>query len=79
MLGNFAAIIGPSLMGLVGLGVKRILMPPEPSLSQIQHISHLASRLSIASILSLLLAGGILFYFVDEEKGQREVAYLSNT
>ena len=54
-------------------------MPPEPSLSQIQPISHLASRLSIASILSLFPAGGILFYFVDEEKGQRGVAYLSNT
>ncbi len=79
MLGKFAAIIGPGLMGLVGLLVKRILTPPEPTLLQIQHISHLASRLSIASILILFLAGGIIFYFVDEEQGQKEAAYLSNT
>jgi hypothetical protein len=66
-------------MGLVGLGAKRILMPSDPSLAQIQNISSLASRLSIASILLLFLAGGILFYFVDEDKGQKEVLYLSST
>jgi UMF1 family MFS transporter len=76
MLGKFAAIIGPALMGVVGLIVRRMLMPPEPTPDQIVHIGQLASRWSIASILVLFLVGVILFYFVDEEKGKKEAAYL---
>ncbi|MEE9612631.1 MAG: MFS transporter [Desulfatiglandales bacterium] len=76
MLGKFAAIIGPALMGVVGLIVRRMLMPPAPTPDQIVHIGQLASRWSIASILILFLVGVILFYFVDEEKGRREAAYL---
>jgi UMF1 family MFS transporter len=76
MLGKFAAIIGPALMGVVGLIVRRMLMPPEPTPDQIVHIGQLASRWSIASILILFVVGVILFYFVDEEKGKKEAAYL---
>ena len=79
MLGKFAAIIGPALMGIVGLIVKRILMPVSPTPEQITSIGQLASRWSIGSLLILFLVGAILFYFVDEEKGKREVAYLSET
>ena len=79
MLGKFAAIIGPALMGIVGLIVKRILMPISPTPEQITSIGQLASRWSIGSLLILFLVGAILFYFVDEEKGKREVAYLSET
>ncbi len=77
MLGKFAAIIGPALMGIVGLIVKRILMPVSPTPEQITSIGQLASRWGIGSLLILFLVGAILFYFVDEEKGKREVAYLS--
>jgi UMF1 family MFS transporter len=77
MLGKFAAIIGPALMGIVGLIVKRILMPPAPTSEQIEYIGQLASRWSIASILLLFLAGAILFYFVDEEKGKAEAIILA--
>jgi UMF1 family MFS transporter len=77
MLGKFAAIIGPALMGAVGLIVKRILMPVSPTPEQITSIGQLASRWGIGSLLILFLVGAILFYFVDEEKGKREVAYLS--
>jgi UMF1 family MFS transporter len=77
MLGKFAAIIGPALMGIVGLIARRMLMPPTPTPEQIETIGQLASRWSIASILILFLIGAILFYFVDEEKGRAEVAYLS--
>ncbi len=35
MLGKFAAIIGPALMGIVGLMVRRILMPPSPTAEQL--------------------------------------------
>jgi UMF1 family MFS transporter len=77
MLGKFAAIFGPALMGIVGLIARRLLMPPTPTLGQIEHIGRLAARCSIASILILFLIGAILFYFVDEEKGRAEAAYLS--
>jgi UMF1 family MFS transporter len=77
MLGKFAAIFGPALMSVVGLTGRRILMPPSPTPEQIENIGQLASRCSIASILMLFIIGAILFYFVDEEKGRAEVAYLS--
>ena len=77
MLGKFAAIFGPALMGVVGLIARRLLMPPTPTPAQIAHIGQLAARWSIASILILFIIGAILFYFVDEEKGRAEAAYLS--
>ena len=77
MLGKFATIIGPSLMGVVGLIAKRLLTPPSPTPGQIEQIKHLAARWSISSILLLFLIGGVLFYFVNEEKGKAEIRYLS--
>ena len=77
MLGKFAAIFGPALMGIVGLIARRILMPPAPTPEQIEQVGQLASRWGIGSILILFTVGAILFYFVDEEKGKEEAAYLS--
>ncbi|MCI5140573.1 MAG: MFS transporter, partial [Candidatus Electrothrix sp. ATG1] len=77
MLGKFAAILGPALMGIVGLVVRRILMPPAPTAEQVEAVGRLASRWGIGSLLLLFFIGGILFYFVDEEKGRREAALLS--
>ncbi|MCI5150103.1 MAG: MFS transporter [Candidatus Electrothrix sp. MAN1_4] len=77
MLGKFAAILGPALMGIVGLVVRRILMPPAPTPEQIESVGRIASRWGIGSILLLFLIGGILFYFVDEEKGKQEAARLT--
>ena len=76
MLGKFAAIFGPALMGIVGLVARRLLMPTASTSEQIQHVGQLAARWSIASVLVLFLIGGILFYFVDEEKGRTERAHL---
>lgn len=76
MLGKFAAIVGPLLMGLTGLLAKRFLLPPSPTLEQITATGLTATRLSIISILLLFLAGGILFYFVDEERGKAELSRL---
>lgn len=76
MLGKFAVIFGPALMGIVGLIVRRILIPPSPTEEQLIEIGRLASRWGIASILMLFLLGAILFYFVDEEKGRQEAATL---
>ncbi len=77
MLGKFAAIIGPSLMGVVALIAKHLLTPPSPTPAQIEQIEHLSMRWSISSILLLFLIGGILFFFVNEEKGKAEIRYLS--
>jgi UMF1 family MFS transporter len=76
MLGKFAVIIGPVLMGLVGLIARRILMPPAPTAEQMAAVGQLASRWGIASLLILFLVGAILFYFVDEEKGRAQAALL---
>ena len=78
MLGKFAAILGPVLMGVVGLIARRILMPPSPTPEQIVHVGQLASRWGIASIILLFIVGAILFFFVDEEKGRMEAIYLGS-
>ena len=72
MLGKFAAIIGPVMVGLVGLTVRRILMPSSPTSEQLVAVGHLASRWSIGSLLVLFAAGWILLFLVDEKKGKRE-------
>jgi UMF1 family MFS transporter len=78
MLGKFAAILGPVLMGVVGLIARRILMPLSPTPEQIVHVGQLASRWGIASIILLFIVGAILFFFVDEEKGRMEAIYLGS-
>jgi UMF1 family MFS transporter len=77
MLGKFAVIFGPAMMGLVGLIVKHILMPPSPTLEQTIAVGQLASRWGIGSILILFIIGGTLFYFVDEEKGRQQAQLLA--
>jgi UMF1 family MFS transporter len=76
MLGKFAVIFGPALMGLVGLIVRGVLIPPAPTPEQVITVGQLASRWGIASILILFLTGAILFYFVDEEKGRQQAVLL---
>jgi len=66
MLGKFAVVLGPVFMGGVGLLVRSM-----------GYSSDIASRASIASVSLFFIAGGILFYFVDEEKGKEELKYLS--
>ena len=77
MLGKFAAILGPALMGAVGLIARRMLMPPSPTEEQLIAIGQLASRWSIGSILLLFILGAVLFYFVDEKKGREQAAFLA--
>ena len=77
MLGKFAAILGPVLMGVVGLIMRNLLMPESPSAEQLIQVGRDAARWSIASIIVLFIIGAILFYFVDEEKGRSEAEYLS--
>ena len=78
MLGKFAAIIGPVLMGGVGLLMRRVLMPANPSAADLVRVGSLAARWSIASVLILFAAGALLLYFVDEEKGRTQAALLED-
>ncbi len=66
MLGKFATVIGPLLVGGVALAARAGGMSATTS-----------SRIGIASVSVLFLAGGILLWFVDEETGRREAEYLS--
>ena len=66
MLGKFAAIIGPVLMGTTGLIVRRLWMPPTPTAETLQALGQTAARWSIVSVLPLFIAGGILFYFAKD-------------
>jgi len=77
MLGKFAAIFGPALMGIVGLIVRRMLMPPSPTAEQLIRIGQTASRWSIGSILLLFIIGAVLFSFVDEKKGREQARLLA--
>lgn len=66
MLGKFAAIIGPLLIGSVGLFARQALNLPEMT----------SSRVSIASVAILFIAGGWLLSKVDEEQGRKEAKIL---
>ncbi len=79
MLGKFATILGPALMGTVGLAARRILMPSAPTPEEMVQVGQLAARWGIASILLLFLIGALLLFFVDEEKGKAQVAYLAQS
>jgi UMF1 family MFS transporter len=78
MLGKFAAIVGPVLMGLTGSMAKKLLLPPMPTEAQIIATGLTATRLSIVSVIVLFIAGGVLFYFVDEEKGKKQLEHLDS-
>ena len=78
MLGKFATIIGPALMAIVGLIVRRMLMPPSPTAEQLISVGQIASRWSMGSILILFIVGAVLFYFVDEKKGKEQAKYLAD-
>lgn len=65
MLGKFAAILGPALIG----GVNMLAM-------ELGYGSNFASRIGIASVGIFFVLGWIVLYFVDEEKGKAEATYL---
>ena len=66
MVGKFAAVIGPVFIGGVGLLAR-----------QIGYSSNIASRISISSVSLFFIAGGVLLFFVNEERGKQELKYLS--
>jgi UMF1 family MFS transporter len=62
MLGKFAVVLGPIMMG----GLK--LLARDMGFS-----GETATRLSISAIAILIVAGGVLLTMVNEEKGKREL------
>jgi len=66
MLGKFASIVGPALMGTVGLLVRQALMPPhlQPSSWSASGRPHRAG--AIASLLVLFALGAILLSRVKD-------------
>jgi len=39
--------------------------------------SNMASRISITAVSLFFIVGGVLLYFVNEERGKEEIRYLS--
>ena len=64
LVGKFAVVMGPLLIGGIGLWVRSL-----------GYSSNFASRIGILSIAALFLLGGVLFYFVDEKKGKEELRH----
>lgn len=60
MMGKFSAVVGPALVGVVGLIARKILMPAVPTSEQLQQIGQMASRWGIAVILVFFIAGALL-------------------
>jgi len=67
MIGKFSAIIGPGFMGGVGLAVRSM-----------GYSSNTASRISITAVSLFFLAGGVLLFFVNQERGRRELQNTSD-
>ncbi len=74
MLGKFASIVGPALMGTVGLLVRRALMPAAPGAEDLIRVGQMASRWSIASILILFVVGAVLLCCVDPKAARKPTA-----
>ena len=68
MVGKFAAVLGPVFIGGVGLLARHAGCA-----------SDTASRISISAVSIFFIVGGALLFFVNEEKGRRELRYLSET
>ena len=75
MLGKFAAIAGPALMGATALLARRLLNVEGASDSETLEASRTAARWGLASVSLLFLSGGVLFFFVDEKKGRAEARF----
>jgi UMF1 family MFS transporter len=65
MMGKFAAIVGPALMGTVSLTAERLLYDPTAGSAAAAATAQLATRLSIISVVLLFLVGAGLLLRVE--------------
>ncbi|MCK4548957.1 MAG: MFS transporter [Candidatus Krumholzibacteria bacterium] len=62
MIGKFAAVMGPVLIGTTGLVLRSFGTSAET-----------ATRLGITSVSILFIGGAVLLWFVDEDRARREI------
>ncbi len=67
MVGKFAAIFGPGLVGIINVSARFLGFK-----------SNAATRIGIGSLAILFIGGSIFLYFVDIDKGKKQVKYLKN-
>lgn len=72
LLGKFAAVIGPSLMGVVGLLTRNA---GDLNIGNL-HLENMGIRFSVLSVLLLFIIGGLLLRKVDMKEGKENVKYL---
>jgi len=72
LLGKFAAVIGPSLMGVIALLTKNARDVTLGSTT----LENMGIRYGVLSILALFIIGGLLLRKVDIEEGKKQVEYL---
>ncbi|MFA7195722.1 MAG: MFS transporter, partial [Candidatus Neomarinimicrobiota bacterium] len=72
LLGKFAAVIGPSLMAVVGLLTRNA---GDVQIGNL-HLENMGIRLSVLSVLLLFIIGGLLLRKVDVNEGKKNVQYL---
>jgi UMF1 family MFS transporter len=65
MMGKFAVIIGPAMMGLVGLGARRLLLEFGAAYLSPQAAAHIATRIGMASVAALFVIGGCFFFLAN--------------
>jgi UMF1 family MFS transporter len=74
MMGKFAAIIGPAMMGAVGLAARHLLIGYGPASLSAEAAGHLATRLSMASVVFLFVIGGGLFFLANRARSRQPSA-----
>jgi UMF1 family MFS transporter len=74
MIGKFAVILGPILIGGTGLLIKWMLVDENMLPEELVAAGHTASRFGLGAVIILFLGGLWLLSKVDEEKGKKEIA-----
>ncbi len=70
MMGKFAVIIGPAMMGVVGLAARNLIRTYGPADMAPDAVARMASRISISSVVLLFVIGGVLFYLANRSKSK---------
>ena len=73
MVGKFAVILGPILIGGAGLLVKALLTQDGMSPEELQFVGQTASRWGLGAVIILFAIGLLLLSRVNEERGREEI------
>jgi len=78
MVGKSAVIIGPTLMGIVGLFFEKLVISSMPAIEGVQWGSHISSRAGMASLLVLFIAGMAFLKKAGRSDGQKKSGFISS-